>query len=143
MAVFDEGKCWEKLDAMMSGFWEADRIENRLNPGFPDVFYSLRGRAGVIELKLLETRKAGRFAVSKFKPSQIRWHRRHSPRNHTVFVLAAYMKGRVMCGCLFKGSDVPDLVDGEFYMHQLRMTSLIDPEAAITGYLLSSALMRY
>lgn len=49
-----EQKMWDRLRDKMTGRWTAERIENKIAAGTPDVFFSTEGRHGWIELKVLD-----------------------------------------------------------------------------------------
>lgn len=76
-----EQKLWDKLSLIMAGSWRADRIENKISQGIPDVYFGVSAQLhGWIELKVLpEFPKA---AVSKVKVPhytawQANWHWMH------------------------------------------------------------------
>jgi hypothetical protein len=46
-----ETKLWEKLKTAIFGYFEADRIDNKVGTGVPDVTFTLPGKHGWIELK--------------------------------------------------------------------------------------------
>lgn len=75
----------------MKKFWEAERIENRIGTGTPDVYYSINEKsAGWIELKHLhEWPKRGTTPVKieHFTAQQKNWMRRHGKRGVSVFLL--------------------------------------------------------
>lgn len=48
-----ETKFWTELNAGFRGKWDAERVDNRIAPGFPDVSYGMNGVNGHIELKYL------------------------------------------------------------------------------------------
>lgn len=49
-----ESKFWKNINGMLAAEWDANRVDNKLNPGFPDVSYGMRGKNGFIELKYLK-----------------------------------------------------------------------------------------
>jgi len=76
-----EQKLWDRLSTIMVGRWRADRIENKVLQGMPDVYFGVSPQLhGWIELKVLpEFPKA---AVSKVKIPhytawQANWHWTH------------------------------------------------------------------
>ena len=53
----DESKFWRYLQRGMGARWKAERVENRLAAGFPDVFFTIDGTHGLVELKYLPKKK--------------------------------------------------------------------------------------
>lgn len=49
-----EQKMWDRLRDAMQGRWTYERIENKVTKGTPDVAFSMEGKRGWIELKVLE-----------------------------------------------------------------------------------------
>lgn len=49
----DEGTFWDYLRKGMKGYWDAQRHEDKLSKGIPDVSYGLWGTGGWVELKYL------------------------------------------------------------------------------------------
>lgn len=53
----NEAGFWRYLQRGMGSRWKAERVENRLAAGFPDVFYTINGVHGLVELKYLPEKK--------------------------------------------------------------------------------------
>lgn len=85
-----ESKQWSTLRDNIGTHWEAERIENRLNTGTPDVAYSMRGVHGWIELKFIPEapkRSDKPLKIDHFTPDQRNWLEKHGKRGGRCFVL--------------------------------------------------------
>lgn len=81
-----ESNLWMHLRQKMRRRWEAERVENRIGSGMPDVAYTIRNH-GWIELKFLAKATDGPVRVRHFTPEQRNWIARHGNRSGRVFVL--------------------------------------------------------
>lgn len=68
----ESSQVWHVTREHLSPFGRLVRIENRLEIGFPDVYFCLRGQSGWIELKLLPL--SGRVP-DHFTREQLLWGR--------------------------------------------------------------------
>lgn len=83
-----EADLWRYVQHGMGPLWEAERIENRLNSGTPDVSYSTNVH-GWMELKYLPAapkKDSTVMQVRHFTPEQRNWITRHGRRTGLVFV---------------------------------------------------------
>lgn len=74
----------------MSGLWEAERVENRLNKGTPDVTWAANGRTGWMELKWERAWPAtpgGRLPVRSLTEEQRNWIRRFGRAGAATYIL--------------------------------------------------------
>ena len=53
----NEAGFWKYLQKGMGARWKAERVENRLAAGFPDVFFTIGSVHGLVELKYLPKKK--------------------------------------------------------------------------------------
>lgn len=60
----------------MGARWKAERVENRLAAGFPDVFFTIRGTHGLVELKYLP-KKRKTITIGHFTDEQRAFSFRH------------------------------------------------------------------
>lgn len=76
-----EQALWDKLSGIMAGRWRADRVENKLLQGMPDVYFGVSPQLhGWIELKVLpEFPKAAKTTVKvpHYTAWQANWHWTH------------------------------------------------------------------
>lgn len=72
----DESKFWAYLRRGMGARWKAERIENRLAAGFPDVFFTIDGTHGLVELKYLAKKKKT-ITIRHFTDEQRAFSYRH------------------------------------------------------------------
>lgn len=85
-----EGKLWDTIRQLMGNSWEAERIENRLNSGVPDVAYSMRGLHGWLELKVVTKISVDSSKIIKiphFVDTQRNWIYKHGSRGGHVYIL--------------------------------------------------------
>lgn len=85
-----ESKMWATLRDNIGTHWEAERIENRLNTGTPDVAYSMRKVHGWIELKFMpdSPRRIDKpLKIEHFTPDQRNWLHKHGTRGGHCFIL--------------------------------------------------------
>lgn len=99
-----EQRLWDRLSSLMSGRWEAARVENRIEKSMPDVFFSHHEVHGWIELKAYRQplRNMTKFRISNWTAGQQAWARRfaesltpvwlviHFDRTNEIFVLGAH-----------------------------------------------------
>lgn len=102
-----EARLWSYLRDGVGGLWDAERIENRLNSGVPDVTYST-DHHGWVELKFLPKppkKPDSIMRIDHFTPEQRNWITRHGRRGGHCFVFLqvdrAYM--------LFGWESVPEI----------------------------------
>lgn len=60
----------------MGSRWKAERVENRLAAGFPDVFFTIDGVHGLVELKYLPKKKKT-ITIGHFTDEQRAFSYRH------------------------------------------------------------------
>lgn len=60
----------------MGARWKAERVENRLAAGFPDVFFTINGVHGLVELKYLPKKKKT-ITIPHFTDEQRAFSYRH------------------------------------------------------------------
>lgn len=87
-----ESSLWKTVQKNMKGFWEADRVENPVNPGMPDVYFTLKssGVMGWIELKHAHAwpRKACTpLRIDHFTRVQRNWFKRHGKEGANIHLL--------------------------------------------------------
>lgn len=76
MQYMDESGFWKYLRTGMGARWKAERIENRLAAGFPDVFFTIQGTHGLVELKHLP-KKRKTITIRHFTDEQRAFSFRH------------------------------------------------------------------
>ena len=72
----DESGFWRYLQRGMGSRWKAERVENRLAAGFPDVFFTIGNTHGLVELKYLP-KKRKTITISHFTDEQRAFSFRH------------------------------------------------------------------
>lgn len=76
-----EQALWDRLSRMMGGRWRADRVENKILQGMPDVYFGVSPQLhGWIELKVLpEFPKSPKTTVKvpHYTAWQANWHWTH------------------------------------------------------------------
>lgn len=72
----NESTFWAYLRKGMGARWKAERVENRLAAGFPDVFFTIDGVHGLVELKYLPKKKKT-ITISHFTDEQRAFSYRH------------------------------------------------------------------
>jgi len=87
----------------MKEYWEADRVENPVSPGTPDVYFTLtcNGRMGWIELKHLHEwpkRPDTIVKIDHYTPQQKSFIRRHGERGALVCLLIQIKKDYFLFG---------------------------------------------
>ena len=67
-----EKDLWAKVRKGMGARWRSCRIENRLDEGTPDVFFTMQTPkvSGMIELKSQDSRKNGNIVIPHFTQEQ-------------------------------------------------------------------------
>ena len=72
---------WDKISAAMSGGWRADRVENKILQGMPDVYFAISPQlTGWLELKVLPlfpSRPETKIRVPHYTSFQANWHWTH------------------------------------------------------------------
>lgn len=85
----NEAGLWQYLRKGLSGTWMPTRIESSAGNGVPDVYYSVPGKGGWIELKYIP--KWPKRPTTKVKlplrPEQKLWIKQHGELTGRVFVL--------------------------------------------------------
>lgn len=76
MQYMNEAGFWKYLQKGMGARWKAERVENRLAAGFPDVFFTINGTHGLVELKYLP-KKRKTVTISHFTDEQRAFSFRH------------------------------------------------------------------
>ena len=76
MFPMDESGFWKYLQKGMGARWKAERVENRLAAGFPDVFFTIDKIHGLVELKYLP-KKRKTITISHFTNEQRAFSFRH------------------------------------------------------------------
>ena len=76
MQYMDESGFWRYLQKGMGARWKAERVENRLAAGFPDVFFTIGPVHGLVELKYLP-KKRKTITISHFTDEQRAFSFRH------------------------------------------------------------------
>ena len=85
-----ESDLWKKLKDGMGDRWVADRIENDVGVGTPDVAYSTGGINGWIELKYIRSypqRYTTPILIPHLTSVQCSWLRRHGEAGGHCFLL--------------------------------------------------------
>jgi hypothetical protein len=86
-----EVSLWKTVSRNMRGKWIAQRVENAVGPGTPDVYYTMNnGAMGWIENKHAHTwpkRKTTPLKLDHFTIQQRKWIERHGKAGATVYVL--------------------------------------------------------
>ena len=91
-----ESDLWKKLRTGMGSRWRAHRIENRIDEGTPDVFFTIAVPgtatrvAGMVELKSFELPKSRKITLRHFTQDQRDFIKLH----HTLLLL--YSNGHYM-----------------------------------------------
>lgn len=80
----DEKRLWQLVKSHLPG--TAERIENVVGAGVPDVSAAAAGRDYWVELKVCRTKKA-KSPDELCEPLQLRWHTRRRQHGSSVFVL--------------------------------------------------------
>ena len=81
-----EARLWKYVREGMNLHWEAQRIEDKLSSGVPDVMYSIKHH-GWIELKYLPKITKGVLSIHHLTAEQRNWIERHGRRTGKVFLL--------------------------------------------------------
>ena len=87
-SLMSEARLWSYLRDGVGGLWEAERIENRLNSGVPDVAYST-DHHGWIELKYLPKapkRSDTALKIDHYTAEQKNWLTKHGKRGGHCFL---------------------------------------------------------
>lgn len=87
-----ERSLWKTLDRNMKEYWEAERVENPVGPGTPDLYVTMKANGNMhwIELKHVHgypKRATTIVDVDHFTPQQRSFIRRHSRIGANVWVL--------------------------------------------------------
>lgn len=84
-----ESKLYGRVRPKLDQWGEVQRIENSINPGCPDVYYSAEGQANWIETKIIKLREG--FNCLWFEKFQIPWMRRFFKTGFAnIWVLGGY-----------------------------------------------------
>ena len=76
MQYMDESGFWRYLQKGMGARWKAERVENRLAAGFPDIFFTIGSIHGLVELKYLP-KKRKTITIGHFTDEQRAFSFRH------------------------------------------------------------------
>jgi len=89
-----EQALWDRLSTVMKGRWRADRVENKILQGMPDVYFGVSAQLhGWLELKVLpEFPKYAKTAVKvpHYTPWQANWHWTHRDFGTKSWILVAH-----------------------------------------------------
>lgn len=87
-----EQKLWDRLSHLMSGVWQAQRIENRVGASTPDVFFAHPKIHGWIELKVYSppVNPTSPWKLSNWTAGQQDWARRFSSALVPVWVVVHF-----------------------------------------------------
>lgn len=76
-----EQALWDKIRDAMSGGWRADRVENKILQGMPDVYFGVSPQlAGWLELKVLPmmpSKDNTKVRIPHYTAFQANWHWTH------------------------------------------------------------------
>lgn len=107
-----EQRLWQYVRKGMAGRWHAQRHEDMLSAGIPDVSYAIDGVDGWIELKAIDrwpARDATPVRVG-IRPAQVRWLSLRGQHGHGhCYVLLAVGRGAKAEFVLVGWRDVPRL----------------------------------
>lgn len=85
-----ESKLWKNINGALAARWDATRVDNKLDPGFPDVSYGIDGVNGFIELKCIQRWPKHSHTAIDFGASfkwQRRWISRRQEHGGLCFLL--------------------------------------------------------
>jgi len=86
-----ESSLWKTLYTNMKPFWEAERIENAVGIGVPDVYATMNsGRMVWIELKHVHywpKKETTQLKIKHYTPQQRSFIRRHGKKGANVYIL--------------------------------------------------------
>lgn len=88
-----EQKLWDRLSHLMSGVWQAQRVENRVGPNTPDVYFSHPTIHGWIELKVYNPplRPDTRWRLPHWTAGQQEWARRYAASGSPVWLVVHFV----------------------------------------------------
>jgi len=115
-----EDTLWAYLRTGLRGRWHAQRHEDKLTKGIPDISYAMQNVDGWIELKALDDwPKYGDTPVRlNLTPDQANWLRdRCAMGNGEVWILLRVGHGGEREHLLFHATDAYELRDGASRMH--------------------------
>lgn len=76
-----EQALWDKIRTAMDGGWRADRVENKILQGMPDVYFAISPQlTGWLELKVLPlfpARPETKIRIPHYTAYQANWHWTH------------------------------------------------------------------
>ena len=108
---------WDRLSAIMKGRWRADRVENKILQGMPDVYFGISAQLhGWLELKSLpEFPKLAKTTVKvpHYTPWQANWHWTHRDFGTRSWIVVeckgiAYVFSARQSLALFEGLNVTE-----------------------------------
>lgn len=106
-----ENKLWNRLSPKLKAWGEVSRVENIVEPGMWDIFYTFEAQMGWIETKIVHSNKL------YFERFQIPWGRRywHNGANQ-MFVLAGFedQKGTIYVYHVKEIVQAPTTIDRKF-----------------------------
>lgn len=87
-----ESSLWNTISKNMKGKWEADRVENSVLLGMPDVYFTMieTGKMGWVELKYKSEwpkKLSTPLRVDHYTSQQKNWIKRHGELGANVFLL--------------------------------------------------------
>jgi len=86
----NESEFWQFLKDKMKQYWTADRIEDMLKAGIPDVSYAVPNHQGWIELKYMKEfpkKNTTKVRIYHWTPIQKAWMRKRGRVNPNVWLL--------------------------------------------------------
>ena len=119
-----EAALWQHLRDGMGGGWLAQRHEDKLTAGIPDVSYSIN-RHGWIELKFLPSppkRADSILRIDHFTVDQRNWLKNHGSRGGLCFVFLQVAK----CYMLFDWTKVDQIGEVTYAEHRSLADGLWD-----------------
>lgn len=112
-----EQALWDKIRDEMAGHWRADRVENKILQGMPDVYFSVSsGLTGWMELKVINQFPKGDHHVVRiphYTPFQANWHWTHRDFGTKSWIVIqveeeVFFFAARMALALFEGMSVKD-----------------------------------
>lgn len=98
---------WKYLQKGMGARWKAERVENRLAAGFPDVFFTIGPTHGLVELKYLPKKKKT-ITIGHFTDEQRAFSFRHKTPILVQIEDEYLLFGHECCLALGKGQPLND-----------------------------------
>ncbi len=89
----NERKLWAALNRLIGHRWHAQRLEDKLALGVPDLIYAINGVQGAIELKVVN-RTTNKIRVSPYQRS---WLMKHGTKGGRSFLMVWAHEDEVVC----------------------------------------------